>query len=133
VLGAGFACSPPPPGAQSPAPAAPRALTLAATPEGFDFGRVLPGRTLQKEFRLRNLGARPLHIVEVSTDCGCMVTGEYAREIPPGGSTALTVTLTTPSRPGRLERMVVVRTAAPDAAALALRMAATVVAATPAS
>ncbi len=136
ALGALWSCSPPatpPSTAPSPAAAAARAVTLAATPETFDFGRVLPGRTLQKEFRLRNLGPRPLQIVAVSTDCGCMVAGDYDKELPPGGSTALKVELTTPAQPGRLVRTVVVRTATPDASALALTVAATVVAVPPPS
>jgi hypothetical protein len=127
------ACTPPAPPAASPSAAAPAVVsTLSAEPSAFDFGRVLPGRTLQKEFRLRNLGAHPLVIESVTTDCGCMVTGEYARELAPGGSTALTVALTTPTQPGRLVRSVVVRTATPPGT-LALTVAATVVAATPAS
>jgi hypothetical protein len=96
------------PGAAPPAAAAP----LVAEPPGFDFGRVLPDRSVQKEFRLRNLGQQALVIENVATDCGCMVVGEYARELPAGGTTQLTVLLNTPPQPGVVQRTVVVRTAA---------------------
>jgi hypothetical protein len=105
------ACTAAPPGA---APASPPAATVAAPlsaePAGFDFGRVLPGREVQKEFRLRNLSGQPVVIENVATDCGCMVVGEYAKELPAGGSTPLTVLLHTPPQPGLVQRTVVVRT-----------------------
>jgi hypothetical protein len=124
-------CSPPPPQA-STAPVPATTALLAAAPAAFDFGRVLPGRTLLKEFRLSNLGAQPLVIESVTTDCGCMVAGEYDRRLAPGASTSLRVQLTTPAQPGRLVRTVVVRTASP-AGMTALTVAATVVAASPPS
>lgn len=112
----------------SPQAAAPRPLVLAAEPSVFDFGRVLPGRSVRKEFRLRNLGRQEIAIESVTTDCGCLVAGEYARRLPPGGSTSLTVMLQVPAEPGRVERTVVVRTGGPAAESLALRLRATVVA-----
>ncbi len=96
-------------------------------PAAFDFGRVLPGRSVQKEFRLRNLGRDALPIDSVTTDCGCMVVGEYARVLPPGASTGLTVMLTTPPQPGPLLRTLVVRTGGAHPASVALHVRATVV------
>jgi len=124
------ACGPaaaPPPSA-APASARPLASVLAAEPEEFDFGRVLPGRPLQKQFTLRNLGRAPLTIASVTTDCGCLVVGDYARQLGPGAATTLTLVLHTPEQPGRVLRNVVVRTAAPHEESLGLRLRATVVA-----
>jgi hypothetical protein len=128
VLLLGGACSRP---QASPAPDAPAATAgglLAVEPPAFDFGRVLPGRSLQKQFVLRNLGRQPLSILSVVGDCGCLVVGEYARRLPPGGSTQLTVVLNTPAQPGALQRGVVVRTAGEGASEVVLRLAAQVVA-----
>ena len=106
----------PSPGASASSPAAAASagvsVALIAEPSGFDFGRVLPDRSVQKEFRLRNLGTRPVVIENVATDCGCMVVGEYAKELPAGGTTPLTVLLHTPPQPGLVQRTVVVRTPA---------------------
>lgn len=120
-----LACGSPPPPAAPPARSGPRLPALAAEPPGFDFGRLLPGRTVRKEFRLRNLGPSALAIESVTTDCGCVVTGGYARHLPPGGATALTVMLEAPGRPGLVERAVVVRSGGET---LALKLRATVVA-----
>ena len=40
-------------------------------PESFDFGKALPGKTLGKEFTIRNFGDAELVIDGVSTTCGC--------------------------------------------------------------
>lgn len=95
-------------GSGAAAPAA-----LAVEPAGFDFGRVLAGRRVQKRFSLRNLGRETLAL-EVMSDCGCIIAGEYARQLPPGASTALTVVLETPRQPGPVRRTVIVRTSNPD-------------------
>lgn len=117
--------APPPPAAPPPAASRPRLPALAVEPPAFDFGRLLPGRTVRKEFRLRNLGPSEVAIESVTTDCGCVVAGEYARRLPPGGATALAVMLQAPDKPGRVERAVVVRAAGET---LALKLRATVVA-----
>jgi len=122
----GGAAGPPP---ATPPPSSARAVSLlAAEPAEFDFGRVLPARALQKQFTLRNLGREPLSIASVTTDCGCLVVGEYARELRPGAATSLTLVLNTPQQPGSLQRNVVVRTAAPHEESLGIRLLATVVA-----
>jgi hypothetical protein len=122
-------------GGQSPAPtpappASPStgaASALAVEPASFDFGRVLPGRVLHKEFQLRNLGRATVAIDSVTTDCGCLIVGEYARQLAPGASTVLMVDLHTPPQPGALVRTLVVRTGGANPASLELRLRATVV------
>ena len=82
---------------------------LRVEPQAFDFGRSLPGRTLRKEFTLRNLGDRELVIEGVSTTCGCTAAIAGERRLAPGRSTPLTVTLETRDYKGRVERKVLVR------------------------
>jgi len=82
---------------------------LRVEPLAFDFGRTLPGRTLRKEFTLRNLGDRDLVIEGVSTTCGCTAAVAGEKTIPPGRSTPLAVTLQTRDYRGRVERKVLVR------------------------
>jgi hypothetical protein len=127
-LGLGAGCAGPPPApAPSPSAAASAAASLAVEPASFDFGRVLPGRTLHKEFQLRNLGRQAVAIESVTTDCGCMVVGEYARELAAGAATKLTVQLQTPEQPGTVVRSLVVRTGGASPASVELRVRATVV------
>jgi hypothetical protein len=86
------------------------AARLRVEPKAFDFGRSLPGRTLRKEFTLRNLGETELSIEGVSTTCGCTAAIAGEKRLAPGRSTPLTVTLETRDYRGRVERKVLVRT-----------------------
>ena len=120
----GPAPAPPPP---SPAAAAGEAPALVLEPAAFDFGRVLPQRALHKDFQLRNLGRTTVAIDSVTTDCGCMIVGPYARQLAPGASTVLTVELQTPPGAGTVVRALVVRTAGANPTSLELKLRATVV------
>jgi hypothetical protein len=82
---------------------------LRVEPVSFDFGRALPGKTLRKEFTLRNLGDRPLVIENVSTTCGCTAALLGEKTLAPGRATPLAVTLQTRDSRGRVERKVLVR------------------------
>lgn len=115
-------------GAAPPAPAADPAPRIRVEPEGFDFGRVRPRRTLRKEFRLLNLGEGPLEIAGVSKSCGCTraVVGETTLE--PGGATTLDVEVETRNSTGRIEQQVLVRSNDPQSPVLEVKLRATVVA-----
>ncbi|MGD8894565.1 MAG: DUF1573 domain-containing protein [Acidobacteriota bacterium] len=104
---------------------------IRVEPSRFDFGRVLPRRTLRKEFRLRNLGDQALVIGRISRSCGC--TGAIIEEttVEPGGSTPLRIWLETRDRSGPIEERVVVRSNDPRTPLLELLLEATVVEETP--
>ena len=106
-------------------PAPPR---IRVEPEAFDFGRVLPRRTLRKEFRLLNLGERPLQISGISKSCGCTraVVGETVLE--PGAATTLNVEVETRLAKGKIGQQVVVRSNDPETPLLEVKLTATVVA-----
>ena len=108
-----------------------KAPRVRVEPEGFDFGRALPGKTLRKEFRIRNYGDAPLVIEGVTTSCGCTAAIATETNIEPGGSTVLRVTLETRRYSGRVEREVLLRSNDPKAPRVAVRVSATVEAAKP--
>jgi len=116
VLGAGV------PAFAEPAP------RIRVEPESFDFGRVLPRRTLRKEFRLLNLGEQPLQISEISKSCGCTraVVGETT--LDPGAATTLNVEVETRMARGRIEQRVIIRSNDPQTPLLEVKLTATVVA-----
>jgi hypothetical protein len=99
---------------------------IRVDPEGFDFGRVLTGRTLRKEFRLRNLGTGDLVIERVSKSCGCTEAAVEATTLEPGESTPLVVKLSTPSRARKVEEQVLLRSNDPRTPLLEIRLSATV-------
>ncbi len=114
-----------PPSAEQTAKPAPVPV-VQVDPSGFDFGRAQPGKTLKKEFTLRNAGEAPLVLQGVSTSCGCTAAIPGATRLSPGQSTPLTVTLETRSYRGPLERRVIVRSNDPKTPLLEVKVKVTV-------
>jgi hypothetical protein len=104
-----------------------RGPRIRVEPESFDFGKVLPRRTLRKEFRLRNLGDEPLVIERISKSCGCTEAATEVSTLDPGASTPLRVTVETRAASGPIEHEVLVRSNDPATPALEIRLRATVV------
>ena len=109
--------------AAAPTPAVP---LIRVEPKAFDFGHALPGRTLRKEFTLRNAGAAELVIQGVSTTCGCTAAIAGETRLKPGRSTPLSVSLQTRDYRGRVERRVLVRSNDPKTPLVELTVSATV-------
>jgi hypothetical protein len=109
--------------AASPAPASPR---IGIEPAAFDFGNVLAGGTVDKEFVIRNFGAADLTLASVTTTCGCTVAEGYAKTIRPGASTPLRVSLSVGGRPGRLQKSVLVKSNDPAKPNLEIKVEANV-------
>jgi hypothetical protein len=105
-----------------------QAARLAAEPERFDFGDVLPSRSLTKEFTLRNVGSAPLVIEKLASSCACtaFLLEESGRRLAPGRSAPLRVTLRTPEREGPLLETVQVSSNDPDRPLVELEIAANV-------
>jgi len=102
------------------------APSIRVEPDGFDFGKTLPGKTLSKEFALRNFGDAELVIEGVSTTCGCTAAITAEKRVRPGGATQLRVTFETRSYSGRVERQVLVRSNDPKTPVLTLKLTANV-------
>jgi hypothetical protein len=110
--------------------AAPR---IAVEPEGFDFGKAQQEKTLEKEFRIRNLGAADLVIEDVVTTCGCTVAEGYSKVVKPGSSTPLRVKLQTRNSFGKLARSVLVKSNDPSGRPVEIKVEAQVERQQPAS
>jgi hypothetical protein len=113
-------------GARAPAEDKAMAPAIRVDPDGFDFGRALPGKTLSKEFALRNFGDAELVIEGVSTTCGCTAAIMAETKLAPGGSTQLRVTFETRNYVGKVERQVLVRSNDPKTPVLTLKLSANV-------
>jgi len=103
--------------------AAPR---IQVEPGSFDFGKALPGKTLRKEFTIRNFGDAALVIDGVSTTCGCTAAISAQSRVEPGGRTVLRVSFDTRSFSGKVERLVLIRSNDPKTPLLQVRVSATV-------
>jgi hypothetical protein len=103
-----------------------RTPSIRVEPDGFDFGKALPGKTLSKEFSLRNFGDAELVIEGVTTTCGCTAAITAEKTVPPGGSTQLRVTFETRTYVGKVQREVLVRSNDPKTPVLTLKLTANV-------
>ena len=106
----------------------PAGARLAVEPPSFDFGNVLPEKTLQRDVVLRNVGSAELVIKDVRTACNCTVVGGYAKKLAPGASTSLRIELTTPALAGPLAQTVTIETNDPDEPTVEVEVKATVIA-----
>jgi len=88
----------------------------------FDFGVVDQGAKVEHTFQLANRGDGELRIDHVKSTCGCTVGVVSAREVPPGGTGRVTVTLDTDRLVGHSTKVVTVYTSDPDAPAAALTL-----------
>src|SRR5262245_5241175 len=59
------------------------------------FGGVPRGTVLTHQFQLTNPSAQTLHVAEVRTSCECSTVDIEKKEIPPGGTVPVTVTVKT--------------------------------------
>jgi len=115
------------------APANTAVPRIVVEPAMFDFGKAQQEKTLEKEFRVRNLGAADLVIEEVVTTCGCTVAEGYAKVVKPGGSTPLRVKLQTRNSSGKLARSVLVKSNDPSGRPVEIKVEALVERPQPAS
>jgi hypothetical protein len=101
---------------------------ISVEPASFDFGKALPGKTLEKQFSIRNFGDADLVIEQVTTTCGCTAAllDEQHRQLKPGQSGQLRVRLQTREYSGRLVRSVMVRSNDPARKLLEIKVEANV-------
>jgi hypothetical protein len=76
--------------------------------KSVDVGEVERGAVLDLGFVLRNTGDETLRITGVRPSCGCTVTGEYAEEVPPGGTTTIPIALETEDLHGRISKAITI-------------------------
>jgi hypothetical protein len=106
----------------------PKAPKISVEPASFDFGKALPGKTLEKQFSIRNFGEADLVIEQITTTCGCTAAllDQGQKVIKPGESGQLRVRLETRDYSGRVVRSVLVRSNDPAKNVLEVKVEATV-------
>jgi hypothetical protein len=126
LLAPGPPAEPPPPAAAAPATAPAHAPHIEVEPGHFDFGRVVPERTLNKQFSIRNFGTADLTVERVSTTCGCTAALLDNKVVKPGGRAALRVTFETRNYNGKVARSVLIKSNDPQRPTFELKLEATV-------
>jgi hypothetical protein len=101
---------------------------ISVEPASFDFGKALPGKTLEKQFSIRNFGDADLVIEQITTTCGCTagLMEDQHKTLKPGQSGQLRVRLETRDYSGRVVRSVMVRSNDPEKKLFEVKVEATV-------
>ncbi len=92
----------------------------------LELGTVRPGSETPGRFVILNTGDAPLHILNVTSHCGCTVAALAAKTIPPGGQVHLSVTFTAGSGPEQVSKHIDLTTDDPVTPKLTLFVQATV-------
>lgn len=75
----------------------------------YDYGKIRYGETVTEELPVTNTGDEPLIIERVQSACGCTKVSKASTEIPPGGTSKITVTFETAGlRAGKKDQAVIV-------------------------
>jgi hypothetical protein len=83
------------------APAAATASPVVLEPAEHDLGKIAPGSSQVRTFKLRNTGGAPVKIVNAFPSCKCTTLTDLAgKEIPAGGEVELQASLDAPRTPG---------------------------------
>ncbi len=76
----------------------------------YDYGKIKAGDQVTYEFRLTNVGKKPLIIRKVKASCGCTAATPDKSELKSGESTSIKVTFDSTGRAGRDSKSVTVIT-----------------------
>jgi hypothetical protein len=96
-------------GAQVAAPAPAAADGVILEPSDIDLGRIPPGSSQVRSFRIRNMGSAPVRITSAFPSCKCTTLTDLAgTEIPAGGEVELKASLDAPRAPGAKDAKVFV-------------------------
>ena len=79
-------------------------------PYFYDFGSVKDGDILVHTFIFKNDSQKPLVINDLQASCSCTVSEVSSRNIPPGGSAEIKVTVDSKGRQGEMTQYVYVQT-----------------------
>lgn len=107
-------------------PTALAAPSLEAATTTIDFGRVIQGQQAVQTLTLKNSGDAALVLGKIQSSCGCTAATLEATTVPPGGTTQLTITLTTTGRQGEQHKSLLLTSNDPARPQLALTVKAVI-------
>lgn len=79
---------------------------ISVVPEVFDFGKIVEGTVVTKEFKIKNLGDDTLKIEKVRASCGCTAANPKKTILLPGESTSIDVSFDSSNRAGKQKKHV---------------------------
>src|SRR6185369_6722709 len=111
----------PPPELTKDLPKFTKAGVVFDTPN-YNFGRVMAGGNVTHEYWFTNPGKEKLQILAVQPGCGCTTTGAWDREVPPGESGRIPISVATGKFSGHIAKVVTVTTNCEEARSVQLKI-----------
>ena len=88
----------------------------------YNFGRLQAGAPVRHDFWFHNPGTEPLVIENVKPGCGCTTAGSWDREILPGETGRIPISLSTQKFSGKVSKTINIQTNAKEAKTMILRI-----------
>ena len=83
---------------------------ISSPSQKHNFGDIVEGSIVEHEFIITNNGDAELHIIKVSSSCGCTAAKPEKEKLQPGESTEIKVTFNSRSRHGKQKKYIYVFT-----------------------
>jgi len=81
---------------------------ITSTEQEHNFGDIVEGTIVTHEFTIANEGDAELHLIKVSSSCGCTAAKPEKEKLLPGDSTKIKVTFNSKSRNGKQKKYIYV-------------------------
>ncbi len=91
-----------------------------------DFGEQWVGGKLKHTFEVKNVGEKPLKLLSVKPSCGCTLAGKYDKEIAPGATGKIPVSVDSKKLFGKFKKSIRVSTDDPAKRNVSLSIAGTI-------
>ena len=83
---------------------------ISSSAQEYNFGDIVEGTIVRHEFTIANEGDAELHLIKVSSSCGCTAAKPDKDKLQPGDSTKIIVTFNSRSRHGKQKKYIYVFT-----------------------
>ena len=87
---------------------------IVVSPEVFNFGKIVEGTVVNKEFEIKNIGNDTLKIEKVQASCGCTAASPKKKLLLPGETTTVLVSFDSANRKGNQKKHVYIFTNDPQ-------------------
>ncbi|NOT01383.1 MAG: redoxin family protein [Phycisphaerales bacterium] len=114
------------PAGQAEAVGPPGDANIVAVEATHDFGEIWSGNKIDHTFEVKNTGTSILKINKVKPSCGCTVAKQYDKEIAPGATGKIPISIDTTRLQSRITKTISVESNDPDEATMRLTVTGTV-------
>lgn len=78
--------------------------------EVYDFGKITQGEIVRYKFKFKNIGNKPLKLIDVKPSCGCTTTNWPKNDISPGSSNEIEISFNSAGKTGAQSKTITLYT-----------------------